>query len=48
MLGSFARYIDLDESEGIDINDLDKVNNLSKKLCKNVVAKKSVYQYQFL
>ena len=38
MLGSFARYIDLDESEGIDINDLDKVNNLSKKLCKNVLA----------
>ena len=22
----------------IDINDLDKVNNLSKKLCKNVIA----------
>ena len=38
MLGSFARYIDLDEGEGIDINDLDKVNNLSKKLCKNVLA----------
>ena len=38
MLGSFARYIDLDESEEIDINDLDKVNNLSKKLCKNVMA----------
>ena len=38
MAGSFARYIDLGESEGIDINDLDKVNNLSKKLCKNVVA----------
>ena len=38
MLGSFARYIDLDESEGIDINDFDKVNSLSKKLCKNVVA----------
>ena len=38
MLGSFARYVDLDEGEGIDINDLDKVNNLSKKLCKNVLA----------
>ena len=38
MVGSFARYIELDENEEIDINDLDKVNNLSKKLCKNVLA----------
>ena len=38
MVGSFARYIELDESEEIDINDQDKVNKLSNKLCKNVVA----------
>ena len=38
MLGSFARYIDLDESEEIDINDQDTVNKLSNKLCKSVYA----------
>ena len=38
MVGSFARYIELDESEGIDINDQDKVNKLSNKLCKSVIA----------
>ena len=38
MVGSFARYIELDESEEIDINDQDKVNKLSNKLCKSVLA----------
>ena len=38
MVGSFARYIELDESEAIDINDQDKINKLSNKLCKSVIA----------
>ena len=38
MVGSFARYIELDESEEIDINDQDKINKLSNKLCLNVMA----------
>ena len=38
MVGSFARYIELDESEEIDINDQDKINKLSNKLCINVMA----------
>ena len=38
MVGSFARYIELDESEGIDINDQEKVNKLSNKLFKSVTA----------
>jgi len=35
MVGSFATYIELDESEGIDINDQEIVNKLSNKLCKS-------------
>ena len=38
MVGSFARYVELDESEEIDINDQDTVNKLSNKLCKSVYA----------
>ena len=38
MVGSFARYIELDESEEIDINDQDTLNKLSNKLCKSVYA----------
>lgn len=38
MVGSFASYVELDESEEIDINDQDKVNKLSNKLCKSHAA----------
>ena len=38
MVGSFARYVELDESEEIDINDQDTVNKLSNKLCKSGYA----------
>ena len=38
MLGGFARFIQINDKEGPDINNKEKIDYLSKKLCNNVVA----------